>query len=188
MDRQLLILDLDETLVYSTEQPLERECDFRIEQYFVHKRPFLAEFLAAVPEGFLTAVWSSASGMYVQAVVEQLFPDPTALQFVWSRDRCTQRLDAETLDLYWVKDLKKVKRFGFPLERILMIDDSPRKLERQYGNHLRLSTYLGEPDDGELLQVLPFLDHLRSFGNLRAVEKRYWREFVANGVSPNKLL
>lgn len=178
MDKQLLILDLDETLVYSVERPLDRDCDLQVGPYFVYKRPFLTEFLAAVSEWFEVAVWSSASSPYVQAIVEQLFVEPTMLRFVWSRERCTQRLHAELRNYYWIKNLKKVKRLGFPLERVLMIDDSVEKLEQQYGNHLRLRPFLGQIEDQELRDVLPFLGWLRGIDNLRSVEKRNWRQFT----------
>ena len=40
----LLILDLDETLVYSIEEPLGRDHDFTVGPYAVYRRPHLAEF------------------------------------------------------------------------------------------------------------------------------------------------
>lgn len=178
MDKQLLILDLDETLVFGAEQPLDRDCDFQIGPYYVYKRPYLKEFLAAVSEWFELAVWSSAGGAYVQGIVEQIFPEPAALRFVWSRERCTQRLHPEWLDYYWLKNLKKVKRLGFSLDCVLMIDDSPEKLEQQFGNHLRVRPFVGQLEDRELHDVLPFLDRLRAIENVRAVEKRHWREFA----------
>ncbi|MDQ4120460.1 MAG: hypothetical protein M3209_03335 [Acidobacteriota bacterium] len=39
--KKLLVLDLDETLIYATEEELERKADFRAGQYLVYKRPFL---------------------------------------------------------------------------------------------------------------------------------------------------
>ena len=123
MDKHLLILDLDETLIYSAETALDRVYDFRVGQFFVYRRPFLTEFLAAAFEWFDVAVWSSANAPYVHTVVGRLFPQPDALRFVWACDRCTQRFDAEELTNYWIKDLKKVKRLGYSLERVLMIDD-----------------------------------------------------------------
>lgn len=74
-----------------------------------------------------------------------------------------------------MKDLKKVRRAGFPLKRVLMIDDTSRKLERHYGNHLPIKPFLGDSSDTELLDVLPFLDWIRGESDFRAVEKRKWR-------------
>ena len=135
----------------------------------------LGEFLATASEWFDLAVWSSASEGYIGAMVEALFPSPKALRFVWSCKRCTRRLDGEWRREYWVKDLKKVKRAGYPLERVLAIDDSPEKLERQYGNLVRVRPFLGDPADRELPALLRFLERLRGTENVRTVEKHDWR-------------
>ncbi len=116
-----------------------------------------------------------ASGPYVHGIVHRLFHDPAQLRFVWARDRCTQRFNHEHRQFYWVKNLRKVKRMGFSLERVVMIDDSSEKVKLHYGNHLRLRPFVGEAEDQELRLVLPFLDKLRHSVNLRKVEKRYWR-------------
>ena len=41
-------------------------------------------------------------------------------------------------------DLKKVKRLGYRLERVLIADDTPRKVHRHYGNALQASGRPGE--------------------------------------------
>lgn len=45
---KLLVLDLDETLIFGTERELERPCDFIVGSYFVYLRPGL-ESLVNVP-------------------------------------------------------------------------------------------------------------------------------------------
>lgn len=177
MLKPLLILDLDETLIRATEEPLDYPCDFILAAYAVYKRPFLNEFLDTVLEWFDVAVWSSAPS-YVQGVTERLFMNLGTLRFAWSNERCTRRYDPELLEEYWVKDLRKVRRAGYALERVVVLDDTPAKLERHYGNHLRLRPFMGERDDRELQLVLPFLKWLRTVENVRLVEKRAWRTFV----------
>jgi len=44
--RTLLILDLDETLIYATETALDRPADFSVYGYHVYRRPHLDAFLA----------------------------------------------------------------------------------------------------------------------------------------------
>jgi len=174
--KPLLILDLDETLVHSAEHVLESPADFCFDEFFVYRRPFLAEFLDTVSEWFNLAVWSSASGPYVRTLVGHLLDD-RSLEFVWARDRCTRRFDAEARQDYWVKNLEKVKRKGIPLERVLIIDDSPEKIAAHYGNHLRVQPFLGDPTDSDLRDILPFLEWMRHADNFRSVQKRRWREF-----------
>jgi hypothetical protein len=48
MDRPLLILDLDETLVYATKKSVDVGHDFRVLDYYVRKRPHLDEFLERI--------------------------------------------------------------------------------------------------------------------------------------------
>ena len=130
----LLILDIDETLLYASEKRLDREPNCRVGSYFVYVRPYLHEFLQCCQKHFRLAVWSSSSTYYLSAIVTAIFPDEMKLEFVWSRERCIQRFDGELQETYFVKDLKKVQRMGFDLDRILVVDDTPKKVERNFGN------------------------------------------------------
>lgn len=176
MEPALLILDLDETLLWAAKEPPEAGYDFRVFRYFVTRRPHLEVFLDRVFSWFDVAVWTSSGQDYAGQVVAEIFDDPAALKFVWTASRCTQRFDAESREPYSLKDLKKVRRKGFPLGRVLMIDDSPEKLGRNYGNHLRLNPFEGDPDDRELLDVLPFLGWIKDQPDFRVIEKRTWRD------------
>lgn len=172
MNQPLLILDLDETLVYATEEPIGTPADFTLGQYAVYRRPYLVEFLEVASSWYQVAVWSSASAGYVAGIVRAIIPEPERLRFVWSEARCTSRYHPELFAYYPVKDLRKVKRLGYSLERMVMLDDSPEKLERHYGNHLPIRSFEGSPDDTELRDLLPFLEWLRDVPNFRMVEKR----------------
>lgn len=178
LTRHLLTLDLDETLVYATPEPRADlgSADFRVGEHHVNRRPYLDGFLNSAKTAFDLAVWSSASKPYVSELAERIFPTPTDLRFVWSCERCTRRFHPEKQDYYWVQDLKKVKRAGFALERVLMIDDSPEKLERNYGNHLRVTAFEGQSADTELRELKRFLVRLLAVVDVRPVEKRNWRQ------------
>lgn len=182
MPGKLLILDLDETLVYAADEPLDRPADFGVGTYHVYRRPFLAEFLATVSQWYTLAVWTSAGTAYGSGIVQAIFPPTLALAFVWYGPRCTMRLDLETRDYYHIKNLRKVKREGYALEHVVMLDDSSEKLERNYGNHLRLNAFFGDRADTELRDVLPFLNYLRTVENVRAIEKRTWRDWRPTGA------
>ena len=56
----LVVLDLDETLVHATNEPLDRPCDFRCHGYSVYRRPGLNNFLDGLRARFDTAATSSA--------------------------------------------------------------------------------------------------------------------------------
>lgn len=174
VNRPLLILDLDETLVYATEQELSSAPDFRIARYAVYRRPHLSAFLDYCFSDFDVAVWTSASRSYASEVVRQVFGD-RELRFFWSAERCIQRIDFRTYDSYTVKDLRKVRRLGFALEQILMVDDSPEKLERNYGNYIRIAPFEGDVSDSELPHLVDYLRSIRNQPNYRTIEKRHWR-------------
>lgn len=175
LDQILLILDVDETLIYASEKPLSREADFSVGPYSVYRRPGLAAFLESCKEKFQLAIWSSSGSDYLSAIVSNILPRDHTLAFVWSRNRCVQRYDPERLEPYFVKDLKKVKRLGFDLNRTLMIDDTPQKLERNFGNAIYIPPFYGDPSDNELKSLGSFLVTLAGVANVRTIEKRGWR-------------
>jgi RNA polymerase II subunit A small phosphatase-like protein len=183
-DRTLLILDLDETLIYATEIALERAPDFEIYGYFVYRRPYLTEFLESVRRDFDLAVWSSASDDYVSAVVESIFGDTFNLQFAWGRSRATlPRINHDSgygLDpwdhRHYVKPLSKVKRLGWRLERVLIVDDTPEKSVKNYGNAIHPKPFEGAEDDDELRALASYLQTLKDEANVRRIEKRRWRQ------------
>lgn len=181
MTRTLLILDLDETLVYAGGTDLPR-ADFEVGPYRVAKRPFVGDFLQAVAAWYDLAVWTSAGADYAAGIVAAVFGDLLPrLKFVWCRDRCTRQYDPDTLQYCETKRLQKLKRLGYRLEGVLVVDDSPEKHRQNYGNLVRVTPFLGDPADDELRRLLPFLERLKDVPDVRAVEKRGWR---AAGLRP----
>ena len=114
--RRLLILDLDETLIHATEQPLGRAADFRLEHYHVYCRPYVNSFLQKMAEIYDLAVWSSATQDYVAGIVARIMPEGIEPKFTWGRGQCTRRYDPEWREDYYRKDLRKVKRLGYDLD------------------------------------------------------------------------
>jgi carboxy-terminal domain RNA polymerase II polypeptide A small phosphatase len=171
----LLILDLDETLMYADETGIGRPEDFSIDGYAVYKRPGLDTFIDTIRPHFELAVWTSSTRPYAEAVVPRLFPPDLPLRFVWARDRCTMRFDPERHDYVWAKNLSKLKRLGYRLERVLIVDDSPEKLEKNYGNLVRVRPFEGDPHDRELEALGEYLSSLRETNDVRRIEKRFWR-------------
>lgn len=170
-----VLFDLDETLVFATEKALGRAPDFHVGPYAVYLRPGVRDFLSNCVDRFHVGIWTSSGEEYAQAVVARLFRDPTRLVLSWSRSRCTSRYHPEFQHTYWIKDLKKLKPLGIPLERVLIVDDSFEKAQRNYGNWVPVHPYEGDAEDRELGRLFPFLVHLGSVPNVRTVEKRGWQ-------------
>lgn len=182
MTKALLILDLDEVLIYSTDDAVVSTCDFLIPPYQVFKRPHVDAFIATVLRWFDIAIWTHGTEDYAQAIVNQLFPSRSYLKFVWSRKQCSRQMDDELRDLFWVKDLKKIRRCGYDLERVLVLEDDPRTMQRSYGNLISIRPFRGDPSDKELLILIPFLERISQVENVRVIEKRNWRTFADDDV------
>jgi len=181
--RKLLVVDLDETLVFVSEHPIGRAADFRAFQYHVYRRPHLDAFLRKVAEHFALAVWSSASDRYVDHVVANIWPEDIPLEFVWGRSRATLRrvITDEHFSgdpsnhLNYRKPLAKLKRIGWQLEHVIIVDDTPSKSAQNYGNAVYPREWDGREEDEELLLLARYLPTLATVPNVRRVEKRNWR-------------
>ncbi|MDY6939695.1 MAG: HAD family hydrolase [Cyanobacteriota bacterium] len=173
--RKLLILDIDETLLHSTKTPLNYSTDFKIKYYHVYLRPNLNSFLEYCLQNFEVAVWTASSREYADRIVDRIFPKSSDLAFIWSRERSTVRVDWQTGEYDVIKDLKKVKRQGYSLEKILFVDDRPKNLVRQYSNLIRVNPFLGDRDDVEFRLLMPYLSTFLEIDNVRPIEKRNWQ-------------
>ena len=182
----LLIIDLDETLIHASSTKVREETDFQVFHYFVYKRPGLAEFLSTCAQHFKLAIWSSASDDYVQAIVQQILPPGITLEFVWGRSRCTPFITPQideygyynldgTSSYEYAKRLKKVRRRRFLLAQTLIVDDTPAKVQQNYGNAIYIKPYLGEVADEELRHLTAYLLLLKATEDFRTLEKRGWR-------------
>jgi len=180
MSRLLLILDLDETLLHASPTKLATEPDFRYEQYFVYKRPAVDDFLTEAAREFELAVWSSADDAYVREIVAKLAP-AAAFAFVWGRSRCIYRRNLETDTYCWEKQLQKLRRQGYSLNRMLIVDDTAEKSRANYGNAVHLPPFEGQPTDDVLPRLLAYLRQLATAENVRRVEKRDWLRRQAKG-------
>jgi len=173
---KLLILDLDETLIYAIDQPLDRPCDFRATSYVVYRRPGVAAFIADCLEMFTVAVWTASGRTYAEVVVAELFgARQSELAFFWTGERCTRRYDPESMSMYTRKPLRKVRRLGYDLGRVLIVDNTPATFEANYGNAVLVTDYLGAQEYDELPRLSQYLRTIGPLEDVRRIEKRLWR-------------
>ncbi len=169
--RKLLVLDLDETLIHGC--PGAAASDFSAAGIPVIVRPGARAFLGRMADAFDLAVWTSASSDYAADIVRELFSRPP--EFVWCREKCVRRLNPETYEIEFLKDLKKIRRRGGDLAHVLVVDDSPEKLARSCGNLVRVPPFTGGKDD-VLEPLADFLIALSKEPDVRRIEKRGWLE------------
>ena len=167
--RKLLVLDLDETLIHGN--PEAEEGDFLAAGIPVIVRPGARKFLAQMAKIFDLAVWTSSTEDYASDIVKTLFPSPP--MFLWCRERCVRWFNPEKCETEYVKDLKKLRRLGWDLAHVLVVDDSPEKLVRNYGNLVRVPPFVGGQDD-ILRPLAAFLIELSVKPDVRRIEKRGW--------------
>lgn len=179
----LLIIDLDETLIYSTPENEGSDYDFRITGYHVKRRPGLETFLWHVAVHFKIAVWSSATEDYVTEIVDAVFPQDIPLAFVWGRKKTTPRYspgpetgeDIGYQSPVFMKRLKKIKKLGYSLDRTLIVDDKPAGLRENFGNTIIIPEFNGDQQDSELIHLGKYLMKIKDTPNFRKLEKRNWR-------------
>jgi NLI interacting factor-like phosphatase len=56
-----------------------------------------------------------------------------------------------------------------------MVDDSPEKLIRNYGNLVRVAPFFGNKTDEELLLLMGYLKELKNVDSIRTLDKRGWK-------------
>ena len=89
MKKQLLVLDLDETLVRTTDTPIfGRQPDLIWNNLYIYKRPFLTYFLLDTSRLYDIGIWSAGMEDYVQTIVNHFIPKNIQLQFVYSKQHC----------------------------------------------------------------------------------------------------
>lgn len=188
MKKPLLILDLDETLIYSTysKEEIHSQYDFIIDNtYYVKKRPYVEQFIKEISEHFDLAVWTAATRDYAQIIVNELFEKQNLpLKFFHSRERCVERENTRSMydsymTKYYIKDLKKIKKY-FDLDKVLFVDDLTVSLQRNYGNLIKIAPFQGENDDKHLLLLKDYLISIKDEENLRKIEKRSWQNYASS--------
>jgi RNA polymerase II subunit A small phosphatase-like protein len=59
---------------------------------------------------------------------------------------------------------------------VLIVDDTPEKCVRNYGNAIHPRPFEGAEDDDELDRLARYLVLLKDEPDMRTIEKRRWRE------------
>lgn len=178
-NKKLLILDIDETLLHASPTQLNRDHDYDYQDCFIYLRPHLKQFFDFAFAHFRIAIWTAATREYAKEIMGPLL-EGSKLEFFWMRERCIRHYNPDSMEEIFLKDLEKAKRRGFPLESILIIDDKPIGLKRNYGNLIPITPFAGDPADNELSLLMEYLPMLINEPNLRTIEKRNWRSKIGN--------
>jgi len=153
--RKCLVLDLDETLVHSSFQPMDCSFSLPIElggmtyEVYVLKRPHVDEFIKECAKTYELVVFTASLAEYANPVIDEL--DQAGL--------IKHRLFRESCVLHqgqaYVKDLS---RLGRKLKDCIIIDNSPLSFLFDQYNAIACTSWFGDEDDSELRDLIPVLN------------------------------
>jgi len=173
-----LALDLDETLVHCSIQPLEKAeltfgVNFNSQEYkvYVRMRPYLAKFLRQVSAWFEIVVFTASQKVYADKLLNILDPKRRYIKHRIFRDSCV------CVDGNYLKDLTVL---GRDLSKVAIVDNSVQAFGFQINNGIPIESWFDDDDDQELLNLIPFLQKLKDSKDVRPLIKKTFRleEFV----------
>lgn len=187
---ELVVLDLDETLIHANYNEPYGDADFFVDEYSVYKRNGLDKFLAGLFSRYKVGIYTLATKPYAEMVLDNILRPDQRVEFLFDRKRCVRSFNSMhggslpysglysggSSPVTYSKSIKKVKKLGYDIDRVVVLDDSPEVWARSYGNLVQVAPFFGELQDDELAHALSFVDSLHQ-GNqpVRATEKRFWK-------------
>ena len=197
--KSTLVLDLDETLVYVTDMKNEDLPIMQIPfEYYVYDdselyikknmkiqdyqnmekatnyliiRPGFNKFISEVKKYFDEIfIFTSSQYSYAEEIVK-IIDKNKYISKIYSRKDCSFYNEV------FYKDLNKIKK---DLSNTIIIDNFPESYLLQHFNGLPIPSFMGDPNDNELIKLLPILEKLSKVKDVR----NYIREIVnPEGVS-----
>lgn len=151
-----LVLDLDETLVFSTMQSVSPHCvslSASGSEYFTMLRPGCREFLEHVKRKFECTIWSTGRQTYLESIWEYIAVDGFTL---WGREFC-KKISAPEGGEPYEKPLRNITE---DLTQIVLVDNTPNMLIKCPMNGILCRTWHGDMNDTELYHLQCYLDWL----------------------------
>ncbi|KAF9149971.1 Nuclear envelope morphology protein 1 [Linnemannia schmuckeri] len=165
--KKTLVLDLDETLIHSTSRG-SRSQGYMVEVlvdrhaclYYVYKRPHVDYFLKKVSEWYKLVIFTASMAEYADPVIDWLDQSKTLFDKRYFRQACFLRNGS------YLKDLTVIDP---DLSSVCLLDNSPMSYSLNKENGIPIDTWIDDPNDEALLDLLPFLDALRFTEDVRSV-------------------
>jgi Dullard-like phosphatase family protein len=163
VNRNTLVLDLDETLIHSSVQPglrvdliIQFMCEGEVSTVYVQKRPGLEGFLREVGLRYEVVIFTASLPDYANIVIDRIDPNKVISARLY-RSSCRVR------PFGYLKDLS---RLGRDLNRTIIIDNCPQSYALQPGNAIPISSWFNDSSDTELTDLLPLLNRLSTSTNV----------------------
>lgn len=170
-----ICLDIDETLIHSTEGKVSERQIHLLDEYWAYKRPHLDKFLKEISGFAELGIYTAAGEVYANRFIS-LCASEFDFKFVLTSRSTVARWGGFSIgDGYnYIKDLNKCVRSRSELDRFVAVDDLPKLYPRQYGNIIGVPSYQGSASDDVLPKLGEYLKWLSRQENVRKIEKRNW--------------
>ena len=170
-----LVLDLDETLVHCTVEPVD-DADlvfpvvFHGMTYQVHVRlrPHLFTFLEKIKGKFEVIVFTASQKVYANELLNLIDPDDKYFHHRMFRESCL------AVEGNFLKDLNVL---GRDLAKCVLVDNSPHAFGYQVDNGIPIESWFDDPNDTELLKLERFLRALHNVDDVRSVVRSKFQTY-----------
>jgi len=167
-----LVLDLDETLVHSSFKPVPNadyvvpiEIDGNQHHVYVLKRPHVDAFLKAMKPLFEVVLFTASLSKYADPVTDLLDINRS----------CRYRLFREHCVFHHGSYVKDLSRLGRDVKKTVIVDNSPASYIFHPNNAIGCTSWFDDKDDRELLDLIPFFEHLATLDDVTGVRPNLQR-------------
>lgn len=153
-----LVLDLDETLVHCSVEPVHLPdftfpVEFHNATYTVYakQRPHLQEFLRKIHGKYEIVIFTASQKVYANELLNLIDPERKFFHHRLFRESCL------AVEGNFLKDLNVL---GRDLSKTILVDNSPHAFGYQVDNGIPIESWFEEVNDRELLKLERFLRSL----------------------------
>lgn len=167
-----IVLDMDGTLIGTDN--LQK----------IIPRPYLEEFLLFCFKNFESvSIWTAANEEWYNEVYENVFKSillkyDLNFRFVWFNDKCTlrRRQIFYSYNEYYIKRLKKVwnKYKDMNKDNTIIVDDNILSYMDNYGNGMKIKSFINEEDDIELKKIMTRLNFFKDVDSVREYDLNFY--------------
>ena len=172
-NKKLLLLDLDETLVHSSFQPLGRDKNNQIIQpdiflkilfekkyynLYVLTRPYINQFLKDMSKLFIIYIFTASIQEYANPLLNEIDKNNIISHRLY-RDSCTLTTDG--------KYVKNLNILNYNLKDLILLDNNPISYSFNKNNGIPIKSWHNDKNDKELIKIGNFLNFLSTVDDVR---------------------
>ena len=165
--KKTLVLDLDETLVHSSMVPFQNKINIVLRvnlrgiEYIIYviKRPYVDEFLAEMSLYYEIVIFTASLSQYAEQLIS-IIDKNKVVKYILNRDSCTFSRG------FYFKNLSIINK---DLKDVIIVDNNPVSYAFNNENGIPILTWIDNPNDTELVKMIPLLKYLSKVNDVRNV-------------------